>query len=299
MNPLQRSTVNNLSAAAKSFPWINPIGGLGDALMLSGILKIIHKNDPSQRFNMVRRTGYTNIYKGHPAIAAIGFPPKDAAIIGVDYWSRENLGPGNQRAFQILARMFGLKTPIEERLFLPNEISSDPFIEEVMKSYKKIIVVAPASDSPRKVMSFNRWHALIDLLTTDGTLVVQVGRKHDPRIRNAYSLLGITTERQLVLLLRRASMAVAADNFVMHAAHLAGAPAIILWGPTRHEIYGYAEQTHFQAEPRCAHAHCCLGPQHPENYPRECPEEEIDRCMNAIPLEEIARSVAQHSSGSP
>lgn len=277
-----------------NYPWINPIGGLGDALMLSGVLKIIYENDSSKRFNLVRRTGYTNLYKGHPAIAEIGFPPKDALIIGVDYWSKEKLGPGNQRAFQILARMFGIKTPVEEKLFLPNEISSDPFIEELVGRYRRTIVVAPTSDSPRKVMSFHRWHELIDSLTRDDTLIIQVGRESDQRIRNAYSLLGLTTERQLIMLLRKAHVVVSVDNFVMHAAHLSGTPAVILWGPTRYEIYGYADQTHLQAEPRCKQYDSCLGPQFAENYSKLCPEKEKDWCLNTIPIQRIYHAISEH-----
>lgn len=185
---------------------------------------------------------------------------------------------------------------MEERLFLPNEISSDPFIEGLIKGYKKIIVVAPMSDSPRKVMSFRRWHEVIDRVAKKDTLVLQVGRESDPRIKNAYSLLGLTDERQLVLLLRRASIILASDNFVAHAAHLAGAPAIILWGPTRHETYGYPEHIHFQAELHCAYSNCCLGRQYAEHYNRECPEKEMDRCLNSIPLEKIVLAVAEHSA---
>ncbi|MBU1570345.1 MAG: hypothetical protein KKE00_07495, partial [Proteobacteria bacterium] len=100
--------------------WINPLGGMGDTLMVSGVLKLVIENDPLRRFNLIRRTSYLSILKGHPAIAEIGYAPQDAMIMGTDYWSKEELGPNNQRAFQILARMFGLPSPIEERLYLPD-----------------------------------------------------------------------------------------------------------------------------------------------------------------------------------
>jgi hypothetical protein len=88
---------------ANDYPWINPIGGLGDMLMVSGILKLVIEEDPLRRFNLVRRTNYLSVFKGHPAVAHIGFPPKEAKIQDVTYWSMEELGPDSQRPFQVLA----------------------------------------------------------------------------------------------------------------------------------------------------------------------------------------------------
>ena len=61
--------------------WINPIGGLGDTLMLSGVLKQVHDREPDKQFNLVRRSGYMSLLKGHPAIRHIGHPPADARLI--------------------------------------------------------------------------------------------------------------------------------------------------------------------------------------------------------------------------
>ena len=99
--------------ADDGIPWINPIGGLGDTLMVSGVLKQVVDRDPSKKFHLVRRINYHGILKGHPAIGQIGFPQKNARIMDVTYWSLETLGPGLQRPYQILARAFGLGTPVE------------------------------------------------------------------------------------------------------------------------------------------------------------------------------------------
>ena len=61
--------------------WINPTGGYGDILMLSGVLKQCHDKNPTVKYNLVRRTIYLNLLKGHPALEKIGLPPKNATII--------------------------------------------------------------------------------------------------------------------------------------------------------------------------------------------------------------------------
>ena len=246
-------------------------------LMLSGVLKLVHDADPSRRFNLIRRTNYLTFLKGHPAIAEIGHPPKDSALARCDYWSIERLGPGPQRAFQVLARNFGLKTPVEERLYVPGEIPADPLLEKTIPWKTVNIVIAPGSDSPRKMMEPMIWHQLALMLQHDGMLVLQVGRSRDQRIKPAYSLLGLTTPRQLLGLIRRVDVVVTCDNFIMHAAHVMGTPAVAVWGATHHQVYGYPEQIHLQMPRSCGLGEYedCIGPSRNEGgrlYGTPCPE---------------------------
>jgi len=274
------------SSPATDYPWINPIGGFGDMLMLSGVLKLVHDADATRRFNLVRRTNYLTFLKGHPAIADIGYPPKNAVLQRSDYWSIEALGPGPQRAFQVLARHYGLQTPVEERLYIPGEIPDDPRLEAAIPWREVNVVIAPASDSPRKMMHPAIWHQLAERLKRDGMLVLQVGRMRDLRIKPAYSLLGLTTPHQLLWLVRRASVVVSCDSFIMHAAHLVGTPAVIAWGATHHEVYGYPEQLHLQARRACGLGEYedCIGPSRNQGgrlYGTACPEGE-KHCLDQI-----------------
>lgn len=243
-------------------PWINPIGGFGDMLMVSGVLKLVVDSDPSRRYNLIRRTNYLAFLKDHPAIASVGFPPRDAELVGVDYWSKETLGPGNQRPFQVLARSFGLKTPVDETLYVPGGLDDDPVLHDFIPWKDLNIMIAPASDSPRKMMPPHIWHRLVDYLLADGAFVLQAGRLQDQHIKNTYSTLGLTTPRQLLALVNRCDLVITLDNFVMHAAHLVGTRAVVAWGATHHEVYGYPEQTHLQTSKTCdlEKYDDCIGP---------------------------------------
>ena len=286
----QRESENGL-------PWINPVGGLGDQLMLSGVLKLAHDQDPTKRYNLVRRTNYTAILGGHPAIATVGHPPKDAEVLGVDYWGMEPLGPGPQRAFQVLARSFGVEMPAEERLYVPGGVERDEFLESIIPWKSHNVLIAPASDSPRKVLHPMAWHRLVDLLHQSGFFVAQVGRLRDLRIRNAYSLLGLTTPRQLIGLLPRADVVVTLDSFILHACHLVGAPTVAIWGATRNQVYGYPGQTHIQM-PRM----CQLGPDEDcidtarnrdgTVYGTPCPMGE-KHCIDQVRIESIVDAVKE------
>jgi ADP-heptose:LPS heptosyltransferase len=265
---------------------------MGDALMLSGVLKLVVENHPDRRFNLVRRTAYQAILAGHPAIDMVGFPPKDARIITTDYWAGEELGGNTQRPFQILARMFGLATPVEERLYLPGEQASDGVLFKFIPWERQLVaILAPASDSPRKTLSPGKWSEVVDRLVDSGFFVVQVGRDNERHIRGAYSLIGLTSAHELVGLVESSNVVVCADNFVMHTAHLAGTPAVVTWGPTDPVVYGYQGQIHFRGSfLACPLKDECLGPKFPQNYGTECPRGG-DRCVDAIAVEEIVRAV--------
>lgn len=268
--------------------WINPVGGLGDVLMLSAVLKLAYDANPEKKYRLVRRSKYLTFLKGHPAIEYIGYPPKTAKnIITTDYWSEWPMGGGKDRAFQRLAARFGLETPVKEELYLPIEIERDLFLERAVPWETKNILISPFSDSPRKMMPFEAWEKLVWLLKEDNYFVIQGGKSNEIPIRGAYSLLGSTDPIQMISLIKRCNFVITADNFVMHAAKLVGTPAAVLWGPTQREVYGYENHHHIEAPlEHCDQRDNCLGPHVASNYGTHCPLE-MEHCMNKIDPEKI------------
>jgi ADP-heptose:LPS heptosyltransferase len=287
MGLIARLSPPDLQGIAEYGPiWINPVGGLGDALMLSGVLKQVIEKYPEVRFNLVRRTQYTALLHGHPAIASIGFPPPGSKIIGSDYWSMEEYRAGN-RAYQTLAGKFGLVPPVKESMYLPSDGASEDFLIRRIPWKEKNVVIAPASDSPRKMAPITTWKKIVSLLNEHGVFVAQMGREREERIKGAYSLLGLTTPLQAIAVLKKTDAAVTVDNFIMHAAHAAGTPAVVLWGPTNAAIYGYAEQIPVKAfKDHCIDKIRCLGPEFADNYAIACPRRK-DHCMATIPADEV------------
>jgi ADP-heptose:LPS heptosyltransferase len=273
----------------RTVSWINPIGGHGDTLMISGVLKLVLEAYPEKRFNLVRRTSYLAILKGHPAIAGIGFPPRGAPLQLTSYWAVPDFDKGNIRAFQALAGMFGLKTPVPEKIYVP-EIKDDShrLLLENIPWRSGTVVIAPSSCSPRKAMAPQRWHELTERLTTRGAFVIQLGEERDVRIKNAYSLLGLTTPMEALKVIGKADLVVTSDSFFVHAAHYAGVPAITLWGPTSHKVYGYEGQHPIQAPVVCDIAGGrCITSTKPNVYSTQCQFNFEGHCMNRISIDEI------------
>lgn len=273
--------------------WINPIGGLGDTLMISGVLKHFADRFPSQKLNLVERTKYRPLLEGHPAIDRIGHPPPGASFISTNYWDHDDYCVRKQRAYQVLAHMFGLAVPVEEQLYVPWEPSDDLQLMQTIPWQSSNVLISQSSDSPRKEMGIENWELLVELLKKRGVGVVQAGRMGDRYVRGAYSLLGLTTPRQVISLLRHFDVVVTVDNFIMHAAHLWGVSAVVLWGPTDHRIYGYVKQTHLQACPECEFSRGCVGPGSASVYATQCPKGRR-HCMDSLRPEDIADAIMRH-----
>jgi len=273
------------------YTWINPIGGLGDTLMISGVLKLVSEKDPSRKFNLVARTKYGPLLEGHPAIERIGHPRPGARFLSTNYWDEEDYGRPGSRAFQLLARMFGLEPPIEERLYVPGEFSVDPVLLRAIPWKRRNILFCQGSDSPRKQMPIEKWEKLAGLPAGRKIGIVQAGNRNDVYIRGTYSLLGLTSPRHLISMLDRFDAVVTGDNFIMHAAHLRGVPAVVLWGPTDHRVYGYSGHIHHQAEIKCGQPGGCIGPGAGDVYRTRCPEG-VAHCMNTFDPEIIFNSIA-------
>jgi hypothetical protein len=258
--PARASRLEPQASSLEPLPWVNPVGGLGDTLMLGGVLKQVVDRDPARKFNLVTRTKYPPLLRGHPAIVGIGHPPPDAVLVHTDYWHDASFGPPENRPYQILARMLGLATPVAEELYVPWPTDQDdPVLFGRIPWQTRNVLLGPTSESPRKQPASPRWEAIVAALRATGLGVVQVGRERDPYVRGAFNLLGLTTSRQAIGLIHKFDVVLTVDSFLMHAAHLCAAPAVVLWGPTDHRVYGYAEQIHLQAEP-CAEAHECIAP---------------------------------------
>jgi ADP-heptose:LPS heptosyltransferase len=269
-------------------PWINPIGGLGDVLMLSGVLKQVTERHPDRRFRLIRRPGYMCILEGHPALIGVGFPPEDAVIYQTDYWSDPAYATRAERPMQILSRMFGLDGEVKERFFVADDDVPDPIVDTIPWDSVNVII-APGSSSPRKSWRHEKWEALVKRLRHKGCFVLQLGYSHERHVRGAYSIAGLTTPKQVFPILRRADLIVTIDSFLMHAAHHVQIPAVVLWGPTEPQTYGYSKQTHLHPRNACPELDDCITPRKAEDYTKPCPFED-HHCMDQITVDNIMES---------
>jgi len=269
--------------------WIDPVGGLGDILMLSTALKRAY-DKYGKKFNLSRRTHYTRFFINHPAIEEIGNPPEDATIVCNDYWSRPDFDDLSNKALYLVSKIFGVEENDDDDLYLP-EAELDEATKLLIKNIpwgKRNVIISFSSESPRKMMHPIKWHIIVEKLLAQQCFVLQVGGYGDIPIRGAYSLLGATSPIQICEIVKHADLIITPDNFIMHTAKLARKPAIALFGPTEPERYGYSDHICLKADTQaCDLRDACLGPHVSENYSTQCPKNE-GHCMNSFDENKIA-----------
>jgi len=262
--------------------WVNPVGGLGDIIMLSTAMKRsfdIYK----KKFCIARRSQYTDFLISHPAVETIGYPPKDSLIVCNDYWMRSDFNDANKKGLEITLKIFGVNEFLTDELYLP-EVYLDQRTNLLLNNVpwgSKNVAIVFSSESPRKMMHPIKWHIIVEKLISLNCFIVQLGRLGDIPIHGAYSLLGCTTPLQVINVLKKVDLLITPDNFVMHAAHLVHTPAIALFGPTESTRYGYKDHICLQADiSKCNFKDQCLGPHVSKNYTSPCPLIE-NHCMNS------------------
>lgn len=263
--------------------WVNPVGGLGDIIMLStAMMRSFEKY--GKKFSMARRTQYTEFFQNHPAIQEIGNPPIGSKIVCNDYWMRQEFQDVNNKALSINLKIFGIRTFENDTLYLPeHEISeATKILLNTVPWRDKNVMIVFSSESPRKMMHPVKWHIIVEKLLAQQCFVIQAGRMGEIPIKGAYSLLGTTESLQIIDLLKKVDLLITLDNFVMHAAKVAGTPTIALFGPTETSRYGYSNHICLQADTSiCDYHKQCLGPHVSENYPTPCPMGDR-HCMNTF-----------------
>lgn len=261
--------------------WVNPIGGLGDIIMLSTALK--HSFDKyGKKFCIARRAQYTEFFINHPAVQEIGNPPIDCNLVCNDYWMRSEFNDVTNKGLIITNKIFGIEENENEELYIPpiKTNKSTEILVETIPWKKRNVAIVISSESPRKMMHPLKWHVIVEKLLAQNSFVIQFGRLGDVPIRGAYSLVGATTPLQVFELLKKVDVLITLDNYLMHAAQAVQTPTIALFGPTEATRYGYRDQICLQSDiSYCEQKEKCLGPHVSENYSTPCPLCE-EHCMN-------------------
>jgi len=263
--------------------WVNPVGGLGDILMLSTAMKRSY-DIYGKKFNIARRTQYTEFFANHPAVGEIGHPSVGSYIVCNDYWMREDFVDVSNTGLKITSRIFGVEQLESDELYLPDfeMVPSTQILLDTIPWGEKNVAIVFTSDSPRKMMHPIKWHIIVDKLLAQHCFVAQFGRMGDIPIQGAYSLLGATTPMQVFELLKKFDLVITLDNFIMHAAKAVHTPTVALFGPTEAARYGYKDHICLQADiSKCEFAGSCLGPHVSQNYATPCPRCE-QHCMNSF-----------------
>ena len=267
-----------MAERAANLRWIDPQGGFGDLLILSGVMKEVFDRTGRQ-YNVVSCHGRRWLFADHPAVRHYGRPPKDAPIEVMNYGYEAEHQRGG-RPYPVLARMFGLDPPGEERLYAPLEKIDIQPLCHYLPPGQPWVAICPSSNGPRKEMAANQWEKLVAIMAAHQVAAIQLGNKRDRYIRGAYNFLGLTTPAEALALLAKMQAVITVDSFLMHGAFMQKTPAIVLWGPTNPAVFGYDVHVNL----RSLSSPCEVCPKMAHEYLDKCPQGEELHCMNRFDM---------------
>ncbi len=196
--------------------------------------------------------------------------------------------------YMLFARELGLPADGEPEFVLPMCRAEADWAEEFVAGLRAergpLVLVNPSARWATKRWPATRFAELIDsLVRVEGAVVVLTGSDQDrpvvERVRrmsaeNSIDLVGKTSLKQLVALLRRSDMLVCNDSGPMHLAAALGTPVLAFFGPTSPVRTGpYGEPTRcvvLRKELSCSPC-----------YRRDCRRL---RCLEAITSEEATEA---------
>jgi ADP-heptose:LPS heptosyltransferase len=260
-------------------------GGIADHLLASSFISKVRKKFPKDKNRLVVLADYPEIY----ALKDISgnFVPVDDRIDAV-YWTKDTKSFYSSKHLKIVESFDNHPfKPIkkQERHYHQLEAWSvvngfDPEAgginyaitdielarsEMMAKIYPEgYVVVHPFSGShpnfpnrntERRDWDKTKWQMVINSISKL-IPVVQIGLQGEHVFENLFSLVGFTSIRDAIAVIKKATMVVTVDNFSVQVAQLFNVPAVVLWGSTNPLYCGYTNQVNVVNFRSCPETFC-------------------------------------------
>jgi ADP-heptose:LPS heptosyltransferase len=186
-----------------------------------------------------------------------------------------------EHAIDIICKMAGLY-PAEARVLVylaPEDMRQAQIINGQI-GQPWIALHAQSVCSKNKEWYPERWSNVIAWLNLKGYKVVQLGCEGETYIEGAINLLGKTTIRQALALIKQAQYFLGIDSVFNHAAHSFGIRGVVLFGASTPLVWGYKENINLYSGLRCQP---CIDLLKDRCQPR--------RCMQRITVDEVIRAL--------
>ena len=290
-------------------------GGLGDVLCILPALAALRASEPSRRLIFITALNCVPLAKlANVADAVIPSCTRGLTWIRKRLYPYLNLIPllPEERGETSILKPAHLMADFGNVLGVPNANYRYPRLIAPKQDAEFVTRLLPESEAEKQLLviihtgptwqvkqwPLDQWQLLTSRLQSElGFRVIQSG--HDgydkrptaraERVAAATDWVGTLTLMQVLALLQRASLFIGVDSGLLHLAHIAGIPAIGLFGPTDPQrIQPAAEKNmNLRAEVPCIGCHHSgLSPLH---WKENCPHER--RCMSELSVDAVLEQV--------
>ncbi|WP_050029999.1 glycosyltransferase family 9 protein [Verrucomicrobium sp. BvORR034] len=267
-------------------------GGLGDELMIWGVLQSFAARRPSARVTFHSR--FAEVLKQVPS--TIQVIPYDAGNLPKGSTGLGYVGKTQQSINEQMASRLGL-VPDKYPIPLPSFPTGTPGGQ--YPTAGRIIVIQPVASAwtPNKQWPLAYWTKLVESLPPDVT-VVELGQSSffttPPRHPHFVSIAGSTSVSAYLAAISHATVFVGPPSSGMHVAHAYGVPSVIVVGGYEAPVYPYPLAIQLHTNMPCSPCWLCSACP----YDRAClrkinPEVVLDAVLTQ--LETVSSKASSHA----
>ncbi len=283
-------------------------GNLGDSLLLTPVVEAIRQLHPESRIYCYGHNPQgLSLWEHNPHITGIISHPKEVlsadpkdyrrlvnrldkteVIISSSVCNRRfSLQEPRRHVLEVLCRLVGVDFS-GQRIGVYLAPEDETFAEKTIAQFgPKLALMHTTSFSCRNKEWYpERWADVVKEAASWGYKVLQVGVAQEQPIVGAINLLGKTSIRQALALLKYADFFMGIDAVFNHATNAWGKPAVVLFGATSPDVWGYSHNINIYRGLKCQP---CM-----DLLLNAC---QVRKCMQQIAVEEVIQAVNPKSSG--
>lgn len=212
----------------KSLRWVLPSGNLGDALLLSAVLKAGHEAR-GEKFGLVRVPPHTSFFMGHPAVAQIAALRNPShPVLRTDYWNAQLPASVGSSPYARLSHMLFGAVVGEDRPWA--EIGAEDRAPLAGLPFTRApLLLAPEAEEKPDRWAADRWAELASRLAAVTKAPIVVAGRMKTRVQGVVSVASLLPPRQLVALVERSQAVIGVDPFLAQAARMVGTRSLSLY----------------------------------------------------------------------
>lgn len=219
---------------------------IGDGIMYTPMLAEMRKQNRGRNISVWAHWGEA-VLTGNPNVDEVCLTPEQGHRTkwvsgGVYEWAAQNKFEGHY--ITAACKMLALPEPEDPRprLYLskdsPVELPSEPYV--VVHPWSKAQTFDFYGPSDNKNWKLGGWTELVSWLQREGYYVVQTrGNDIETEIPGVNEVWTNRPLREVFQLIKHAGLTISVDTFVHHAAVALDTPAVVLWGRSKPEYFGY------------------------------------------------------------
>lgn len=279
-------------------------GNLGDSLLLTPIVEGIKRRYPK---SLVYCYGHSpqnlSLWEHNPHIAGVISNPgevlatkpedykrlindldQDEVIISTSICNRRlSLRQPRRHVIDALCNMVGVPSP-SQRISIYLSPQEEAFARKTISRLgPKVALLHTTSFSCRNKEWYpERWLEVVGRVKKWGYQIIQIGTDKERPIEGTINLLGGTSLREALALIKYADFLMGIDAVFNHATSAWGKKSVVLFGATTPEVWGYSHNINIYKGLKCQP---CM-----DLLLDAC---QVRKCMQQITVDEVVRAVGE------